>query len=207
MHLVYIHGNGAAAASFNFIRSRIGGHPETLLEYDSAAGFYRNHEEMLRQLDGKDDLFFIAHSLGGIHALHLAHHLGERAAGGVTMATPYGGSVAACMVACFMPFSQVMKDIRPTGRPIVEAGQMKPPRNWTNIVSLAGASPFMLEPNDGVVTLESMRHRRDIRLVDLDCTHFDVMVNEQAADVIRQSINEACIELGAEAADVVQACA
>jgi pimeloyl-ACP methyl ester carboxylesterase len=191
MHIAYIHGNRATASSFNFIRSHISGHPEIMLEYDSATGFYRNHEDMLRQLDGKDDVFFIAHSLGGIHALHLAHHLGDRAVGGVTMATPYGGSAAASVVACFLPFSRVLNDIRPTGRPIVEAGDLNVPPNWTNIVTLAGASPFMIEPNDGVVTLESMRHRRDIRLVDIDCNHFEVVLNEAALGVVQRTIAEA----------------
>jgi len=191
MNIVYIHGNRATASSFNFIRSRITGHPETMLEYDSATGFYHNHENMMEQLNGKEDIFFIAHSLGGVHALHLAHHLRERVVGGVTMSTPYGGSTAASVVACFMPFSQVLKDIRPTGRPIVEAGRIEAPRLWTNIVTVAGASPFMLEPNDGVVTLESMRHRKDIRLVDVDCNHFEVVLNQQAIDVIEESIIEA----------------
>lgn len=191
MNIVYIHGNRATASSFNFIRSRIAGHAETILEYDGDTGFYRNHDDMMEQLDGKEDIFFIAHSLGGIHALHLAHHLGSRVAGGVTMSTPYGGSAAANVVACFMPFSQVLKDIRPNGRPILEAGRMEAPRIWTNVVTVAGASPFMLEPNDGVVTLESMRHRKDMRLVDVDCNHFEVVLNPQAINVIEQSIIDA----------------
>jgi len=191
MNIVYIHGNRATSSSFNFIRSHVRGHTETMFEYDSAMGFYRNHENMMEQLAGKKDIFFIAHSLGGIHALHLAHHLGERAAGGVTMATPYGGSVAASVVACLLPFSQVMKDIRPNGRPIAEASRLKVPSVWTNIVTLAGTSPFMLKPNDGVVTLESMRHRRDIRLVDVHCNHFEVVLNEHAVEVIQQSIIDA----------------
>ncbi|HJV72851.1 MAG TPA: hypothetical protein VJ654_01400 [Noviherbaspirillum sp.] len=191
MNIVYIHGNRATASSFNFIRTHLCGYQETLLEYDSSAGFYRNHETMMRKLDGKEDIFFIAHSLGGIHALHLAHHLGKRAVGGVTLATPYGGSASASVVACFLPFSRVLKDIRPTGRPIIEAGRLKAPCIWTNIVTLAGASPFMLEPNDGVVTLDSMRHRQDIRLVETECNHFEVVLNEFALDVIRKSIIEA----------------
>jgi len=191
MHIVYIHGNRASASSFNFIRSKITGHRETILEYDSDDGFDRNHDRMMEQLDGVENIFFIAHSLGGIHAFHLAHHLGERVLGGVTMSTPYGGSSAASLVACFMPFSQVMKDIRPTGGPILQAQAMATPAVWTNIVSVAGASPFMLEPNDGVVTLKSMRHRRDMRLVEVDCNHFEVVLSEQAVAIIRQSIGDA----------------
>jgi pimeloyl-ACP methyl ester carboxylesterase len=191
MNIVYIHGNRATSSCFNHIRSRITGHPETMLDYDSATGFYRNHEQMMAQLDAKEDIFFVAHSLGGIHALHLAHHLGERVAGGVTMSTPYGGSAAASVMACFMPFSQLMKDIRPTDRPIVEGSRMEAPNGWTNIVTVAGASPFMLEPNDGVITFESMRHRKDIHLVDVDSNHFEVVLNTHAIDVIERRIDEA----------------
>ncbi|MBK4736611.1 hypothetical protein [Noviherbaspirillum pedocola] len=191
MNIAYIHGNRATASSFNHIRSQVSGHAEIMLEYDSAAGFYHNHATMMRELEGKDEIFFIAHSLGGIHALHLAHHLGKRAVGGVTLSTPYGGSAAANVVACFLPFSRVMNDIRPTGRPILEASRLDAPRIWTNVVTLAGASPFMLEQNDGVVTLESMRHRKDIRLVDVDCNHFEVVLNQSAIDVIQDSITEA----------------
>ena len=77
MNLVYIHGNHATADSFNFIRSKLPGHNDILLEYDSGHGFYTHHAPMLDRLHGLDDVFFDAHSLGGIHALHLAHHVGQ----------------------------------------------------------------------------------------------------------------------------------
>lgn len=191
MNIVYIHGNNATATSFDFIRSCIIDYPETMLEYDSSTGFYRNHESMLCQLAGVEDIFFVAHSLGGIHALHLAHHLGKRVTGGVTLSTPYGGSAIADVAACFMPFCQVLSDIRSTGRPIVEARRVEAPRFWTNIVTTAGATPFMFEPNDGVVTIQSMRDRADIRLIDVDCNHFDVVSNRRTVDVLSQSITEA----------------
>ena len=191
MNLVYIHGNHATADSFNFIRSRLPGHHDILLEYDSSHGFYTNHAVMLDRLDGLDDVFFVAHSLGGIHALHLAHELGARVIGGVTMSTPYGGSEAAEMVACLLPFSQVLKDIRPRSAPIIAGRGMALTVPWTNLVSTSGSSPFMLAANDGVVTLGSMRQRSDIRLVDIDCNHFEIVLNEKAIAVIEGEIGAA----------------
>lgn len=188
MNLVYIHGNHATADSFNFIRSKLPGHTDILLEYDSGHGFYTNHATMLERLDGLDDVFFVAHSLGGIHALHLAHELGRRVIGGVTMSTPYGGSEAAEMVACLLPFSQVLKDIRPRSAPIVAGRDMSLSVPWTNLVSTSGSSPFMLAANDGVVTLGSMRNRNDIQLVDIDCNHFEIVLNPQAVAVIEREI-------------------
>lgn len=188
MNLVYIHGNHATADSFNFIRSKLSGHNDILLEYDSAHGFYSNHARMLERLADMPDLFFIAHSLGGIHALHLAAELGEQVLGGVTMSTPYGGSEAAEMVACLLPFSQVLKDIRPRSAPILEGKQIALNVPWTNLVSTAGASPFMLAANDGVVTQDSMRHRDDIQLVDIACNHFEIVLNQDALAVIQREI-------------------
>jgi pimeloyl-ACP methyl ester carboxylesterase len=188
MNLVYIHGNHATADSFNFIRSRLTGHNDILLEYDSSHGFYTNHATMLERLEGLDDVFFVAHSLGGIHALHLADELGSRVVGGVTMSTPYGGSEAAEMVACLLPFSQVLRDIRPRSAPIVAGRNMSVTVPWTNLVSTGGGSPFMLAANDGVVTLGSMRHRSDIQMVDIDCNHFEIVLNPEAVAVIEREI-------------------
>ncbi len=47
----------------------------------------------------------------------------------------------------------------------------------------------MLAANDGVVTLGSMRHRSDIQLVDIDCNHFEIVLNPQAVAVIGQEID------------------
>ena len=196
MNLVYIHGNQATADSFNFIRSKLSGHNDILLDYDSRRGFYANHASMLERLDGLDDVFFIAHSLGGLHALHLANELGEQVAGGVTLSTPYGGSEAAEMVACLLPFSQVLKDIRPRSKPIIAAHRMMLAVPWTNLVSTGGGSPFMLAANDGVVTQGSMRHRGDIRLVDIDCNHYEIVLNDTAVAVIRAELEEAEHVLG-----------
>lgn len=188
MNLVYIHGNHATADSFNFIRSKLSGHNDILLEYESSHGFYSNHATMLERLAGKSELFFIAHSLGGIHALHLAAELGDQVLGGVTMSTPYGGSEAAEMVACLLPFSQVLKDIRPRSAPILDGKRIALNVPWTNLVSTAGASPFMLAANDGVVTHDSMRHRDDIQLVDIACNHFEIVLNQEALSVIQGEI-------------------
>ena len=203
MNLVYIHGNHAKADSFNFIRSKLPVHTDILLEYDSAAGFYTNHAAMLEQLDGIDDVFFVAHSLGGIHALHLADELGNRVVGGVTMSTPYGGSEAAEMVACLLPFSQVLKDIRPRSAPIIAGRDIQLSVPWTNLVSTSGSSPFMLAANDGVVTLGSMRQRSDIQRVDVDSNHVEIVLNPHAVAVIEQEIDAVLQGQGARVAACV----
>lgn len=190
MHIVTIHGHRATPDSFNFLRLHLPDLPLRQIDYDSSAGFYANHLAMLDALEDLDDLFFIAHSLGGLHAVHLADKLGERVAGAVTISTPYGGSEVAAVLGVVMPFHQVLHDIRPAAWPVRTGRTVALPPNWTNIVSTDG-SPLMLAPNDGVVSVESMRSRQDIRLVDIDRNHYEVLLSMRTVEVVRDAIAEA----------------
>lgn len=189
MKLVYIHGNRATGNSFNFIRGQITGFDEIVLEYDSGAGFYENHAHMLKCIEGHDNLFFIAHSLGGLHAFHLANAIGNRAVGGMTMSTPYGGCKIAEMFVYFWPTSKVMQDIRPRSKPITQGSSISLNVPWTNLVSTVGSSPFLVVANDGVVTQFSMRHRRDIELIDIPCNHFEILLHPETIMALQNKIN------------------
>ncbi|TFW09866.1 alpha/beta fold hydrolase [Oxalobacteraceae bacterium OM1] len=190
MHIVFIHGHRATARSFSFVASKLPEYRHIFLEYDSERGFFANHRRLLAELEGVDDIFFVAHSLGGLHALHLAQELGERVRGAVTISTPYGGSEAAALLSYMMPFNPVYQDIRPTGAPVMLSRQFDVPCAWTNIVSMKGHTPLMAAANDGVVTIESMRSRNDIRLVEIDTNHFEVLLSDAAVDIIRAAIRE-----------------
>ncbi|PUA19170.1 hypothetical protein [Glaciimonas sp. PCH181] len=187
MNLVYIHGANASPDSFNFIRMNLGGN-DLVLEYDSANGFHNNLKSMRAQLDGIEDIFFIAHSLGGIYAAHLAQHLAGRVQGAVTLATPYGGSKAAEWIKWLLPFSQLLEDIQPYSAAILQANSIPLLLPWTNIVTTKGHSSLMLTANDGVVTAASMRHRSDIRLVEVAVNHYEVLLSHQAITVIRAAL-------------------
>jgi hypothetical protein len=64
MNLVYIHGASATSESFNYIRSKLGAGID--INYDSRNGFENNLAEMKLSLMNTRDIFFVAHSLGGI---------------------------------------------------------------------------------------------------------------------------------------------
>ena len=74
MTLVYIHGASATSESFNYIRQHIGGE-DIVINYDSRNGFENNLKDIQKQLQGIKDIFFVAHSLGGIYSLHLANSM------------------------------------------------------------------------------------------------------------------------------------
>ena len=189
MLVVYIHGANATSESFTYIREHVGG-KDIALEYSSSNGFYHNLSDMVEELETKSDhLFFIAHSLGGIYALHLADHFKDRTIGGITIATPYGGSKAAELLKLVLPFNRLMKDITPRSCPISEAKQITLPKNWVNIVPVVGHNPWMHEPNDGVVTIASMKYRDDMEFIEIPLNHYEAVISRKTVSIIKDRMS------------------
>jgi hypothetical protein len=188
MTLVYIHGASATSESFNYIRQNIGGKDMTV-NYDSRNGFENNLAAIKEQIGKTKDIFFVAHSLGGIYALHLANVIPDQVKGAVTLSTPYGGAEVADFAKFFLPFSRLMRDIGPSSWAMKQVNQIKIQHPWTNVVTVKGQSPFMAEANDGVVTIASMKHHDDMELVEVDYNHYEVVLSDTIVDIIKERIN------------------
>jgi pimeloyl-ACP methyl ester carboxylesterase len=189
MKIVYIHGASATSESFNFIRGHIGGN-DYIVNYDSRNGFEKNLADMRYQLSSFSDIFFVGHSLGGIYALHLANEMPDQICGAVTLSTPYGGAEVADYVKYFLPFSRLMRDIGPSSWVMRQANSIKIQHPWCNIVTVKGQSPFMMEHNDGVVSIKSQRHHKDMELVEVDYNHYEVVLSEQVVELIKERMNQ-----------------
>lgn len=200
MVIVYIHGHGASADSFNFIRSQLKAKKELCLAYDSHKGFDPNLADMLFTLRDEQKIFFVVHSLGGVYARHLADKLGSRVLGAVSMGTPYGGSESAWLLNLFHP-QQLYRDIHPSASPITQglkidlckscnrkSDDCSSTCNWVAIVTTKGHSQLMLAANDGVVTQSSMRNVRGVRFVEIDSNHHEIVQSMKSVDVIRETI-------------------
>ena len=188
MTLVYIHGASATSESFNHIRSKLGKGID--INYDSRNGFENNLNEMLEQLKDVTDMAFVAHSLGGVYAIHLANAIPDQVIGAVTLSTPYGGAEVAEVVKYFLPFSRLMRDIGPSSWAMKQADKIKIQHPWTNIVTVKGQSPFMHEPNDGVVTISSQRHHADMELIEVDYNHYEVVLAEPVIKIIKDRVKK-----------------
>jgi pimeloyl-ACP methyl ester carboxylesterase len=188
--IVYIHGASATAESFNYIRQHVN-QPNIAIEYDSAHGFKENLEEMSEVIKNYNDIIFIAHSLGGIYSLHLANIFPTRIKGAITLSTPYGGAEVADYAKYFLPFSRLLKDIGPNSWPMQHARVDKITRPWVNIVTTAGRSPWMNVPNDGVVTISSMKRRQeDMEIIEVDVNHYEVVVSTKVVEIIKNKLKE-----------------
>jgi len=188
MQLVYIHGASATSESFNYIRSKIG--DGISVNYDSRNGFENNLENIKRELSPFKDIFFVAHSLGGIYSLHLANAMPKQVLGAVTLSTPYGGAEVADFAKYFLPFSRLMRDIGPSSWVMRQADKIKIQHPWTNVVTVQGQSPFMAEANDGVVTIASMKHHADMELVEVDYNHYEVVLSDKIVGIIKERIKK-----------------
>lgn len=187
MQLVYIHGASATSESFNYIQSKLG--DGIAVNYDSRNGFENNLADIKKQLSRVKDIFFVAHSLGGIYSLHLANAIPKRVLGAITLSTPYGGAMVADFAKFFLPFSRLMKDIGPSSWAMQQASKIKIQHPWANVVTVQGQSPFMAEANDGVVTINSMRHHADMELIEVDYNHYEVVLSDQIIDIIKERID------------------
>jgi hypothetical protein len=187
MKLVYIHGASATSDSFNYIRSKVGKGID--INYDSRKGFENNLEDMKERLSTVKDIFFIAHSLGGIYGLHLANILPNNVLGAVTLSTPYGGAEVADVLTFFMPFSRLMRDIGPSSWAMRRADRIKIQHPWTNVVTMKGQSPFIPEDNDGIVTISSMKHHIDMELVEVNFNHYEVVLSDEVVKIIKERID------------------
>jgi len=188
VNLVYIHGASATSESFNFIRTKVGAGID--VNYDSRNGFENNLKDIQQQLKDVENIFFIAHSLGGVYSLHLANAIPNQVLGAVTLSTPYGGAEVAEFAKYFLPFSRLMRDIGPSSWAMKQANKIKIQHPWTNIVTVKGQSPFIMEPNDGVVTIASQKHHACMELIEVDYNHYEVVLSEQVVKLIKQRIKK-----------------
>jgi pimeloyl-ACP methyl ester carboxylesterase len=188
MTLVYIHGASATSESFNYIRSKLGNGID--INYDSRNGFENNLNDIAGQLADVQDMVFVAHSLGGIYSLHLANIMPQRVLGAVTLSTPYGGAEVAEFAQFFLPFSRLMRDIGPSSWAMKQANKIKIQHPWTNVVTVKGQSPFMVEPNDGVVTISSQKHHADMELVEVVYNHYEVVLSDEVIKLIKERVKK-----------------
>lgn len=188
MKLVYIHGASATSESFNYIRSKLGKGID--IDYDSRNGFENNLNDMLDKLSGVKDIAFVAHSLGGIYSLHIANAIPKQVLGAVTLSTPYGGAEVADFAQFFLPFSRLMRDIGPRSWAMKQAKDIKIQHPWTNVVTVKGQSPFLLDHNDGVVTIASQKHHEDMELVEVDFNHYEVVQADPVIDIIKERMKK-----------------
>jgi hypothetical protein len=71
-----------------------------------------------------------------------------------------------------------------------QSDKIKIQHPWTNIVTIKGQSPFMHEPNDGVVTIASQKHHGDMELVEVEYNHYEVVLSDTVVKLVKERVNK-----------------
>lgn len=194
--IYYVHGANSSDVSFNYIKQSVK-NKSLATNYSSVNSFYANLDDMKIQLDTvKGKVFIIGHSLGGIYALHLAQHLGERFEGAITLSTPFNGSKHAASLSVLYPWVKFYKEISPGGKPMVESHDIWKTLNpdcWLQIVSTKGKVPYINEDNDGVVTLETMSYYDSMPKRQVETNHYDILQHPDTVKIINNRINNTIV--------------
>ena len=181
--VIWIHGANQSGLSFQYLRSLTRFKNELVVEYDTSNKFFDNLEMLSNKINQvRGPYFVIGHSLGGLYALHLTKHV--EIAGAVSISTPFAGSWTADWARFFVPTYQLFREVGRRSIPVKKSQDINLKVEWTQIVSTKGNVPYHGGPNDGVCTIKSMKSRKDMELIEVPHTHFEVMCSDLVAEVI-----------------------
>ena len=181
--VIWLHGANQSGLSFQYLRSLTCFKNELVVEYDTSNKFKDNLEMLSTDIAKvRGPYFMIGHSLGGLYALHLTKHVDV--AGAVSISTPFAGSWTADWARFFVPTYQLFRDVGRRSVPIKESQNIKLTVDWTQIVSTKGNVPYHGGQNDGVCTIKSMKSRKDMELIEVPHTHFEVMCSDLVVEII-----------------------
>lgn len=181
--VVWIHGANQTSLSFEYLREKCNFSKEHCANYSSSNNFYYNLEKITEELQDIDTVFVIGHSMGGLYGIHLTQKI--NVVGGVSISTPFGGSLTADWAKYLIPTYPLFRDVGRRSMPVVEASKIKLDIHWTQIISTVGSVPYHFGQNDGVVTIESMNCRNDVIKIELPYNHYEIISNPQVADILK----------------------
>lgn len=196
---VLIHGANSNSNIFQPLVERLELPNAHYIDYDAGDGFVNNHQSMLKHLIecNLDNIVLIGHSLGSIHAFHLAHEL-DSVHAGVSISAPWAGSkIARFLKLGLMPCSplyQIYSDMQHNSSVIKDTLQKPIRHDWLNIVSTKTIpfNNFILcresSDNDGILSVESMEARNDVKSHRVHSDHFTILNDSRTSSLIRNFI-------------------
>jgi len=195
-HVVFIHGANASPKSFNYIVENSNITDCTKVRYFSNDGFYNNLEKIRLKLEHITcPVFIIAHSMGGIYALHLSQYM--NVVGAVSIATPFGGSRTADWAKFFVS-RRYYKEMGIKSAPIQQGHNIPINFPWTQIVTTEGAIPVHIVKNDGVCTVSSMKFRKDMQHKEIPYSHYEIMNSPEVVNTVNKKLKSNFIYFGGE---------
>lgn len=185
--ITYIHGAGASPRSFAWLQERLPEHRATFVTYSVSDTMSTVVERVLDLVTSCGERqILVGHSMGGLIAAACSHHtLVSRVA---TLSAPFGGLHMAGLASLFSS-APMLRDLARYSAGMIRLRAEGVGCPALSVVGTAGL-PFIREPNDGAVTVASQRALPGPRYVETPLNHFEVLLDQAVADLIRDFILE-----------------
>ena len=196
---ILIHGANSSSAIFHPMVTALGLSNVCYVDYDAGDGFDNNQQNMLNYISKQnfDNIVLIGHSLGSIHAFHLAQEL-KNVRAGVSISAPWAGSKIARFLKLGLlptsPLYQIYSDMQHNSQVVKDTLQKSIRHDWLNIVSTKTIpfNNFILcresPNNDGILSIQSMESRDDVKSHRVHADHFTVINDVRTTSLIRNFI-------------------
>lgn len=200
--IVYVHGALSTRNSWNYIRQKfsekledVSEKPvEEFIKYDLnkelAPDIVTKMVATVSKLIGKGDigkLVLIGHSFGGVLAVEAARELTEELESLkikckiITLSAPFAGSEIAAMLRILKPSSLFFKNVGHHGDFIQAFRKRKLPYKTHVFVTTEGGADWMLQANDGVVTVDTQKffeHDPLVTIQEAKVNHFEILLSD-----------------------------
>lgn len=189
-HIVFIHGAGATNRSWNYILEKLNPDSYTLLNYDVNHRFKYNLAKLSMKFNKLpyDDIVLVTHSMGGVYGLHLYSIYQHKINKAISLATPFGGSRTADYVKYLVPSYILFREVGTRSQAIVDGHKVEIKIPWLQVVTTDGEVPWHADGNDGVVTIESQKHREDMQIIELPINHHEILISDETVNIIKQTL-------------------
>lgn len=181
----FIHGAGATARSFVWLRSKLPTHHGFCLTYSKDESL-SSVIERFSKINQKRPVIVVGHSLGGLVALGL--HDRPFVKGIITLCSPLGGLASAGLMSIFSK-DHLFRDLNSFGPTMKNLQSINITKPMLSIVATNGL-PVTKEVNDGVVTLSSATAMVGPKYISLPLNHFEVLLDEDVVTLVTQFISE-----------------
>lgn len=185
MKIAYLHGLNSSCAVFTYLVQQLPKHEVYLINYSSHQPLEYSLQEVKKQLP-KGRITIIGHSLGGVIGTLLAAEQNSYIKKLVTISSPIHGSAAASTLRWLLQFIPVLNDITPDSPLIIKCCNLELKVPTLSIISTAGGTTSLSEPNDSVVTIESQKALRFGSKIEVQEDHYEILRSIRTAQLLEE---------------------
>mgnify|MGYP006267092729 CR=1 FL=1 len=178
-NILAIHGAFSSPRIFNYLSHQLAKkYRWNFLDYSTQTSGISG---IITSISTYDNVHVVGHSMGGLIALGVINQTWVKSV--TTIATPLGG-IDVNLLQSYWTRSEFINEIASHGDFIKRLRQMSTVCPVQHILSISGFSPWLYEPNDGVVTLRSQRAYALGPTFEIDANHAEVMLDPETVKIL-----------------------